>query len=199
MYQHCNCFSLQSWDPIEQWVVTSYSKSVWLPSRSKNTLWNLLLAFCGLSQHKKGSDPGFLIDVAIFQINLLFSERYRVVSLCAWLFQNKESNLSEMKGPGHDWVQTCVLFTTSTTLKQEQYFVRLSFPAHGKKYDAATGSSTFSPSVIFRQRQLWNKAALLHFSSVCSFLCQFGAEVRLYLHVLIGTQYFIPNGLTKDP
>ena len=39
----------------------------------------LLLAFWGqaggLSQSKRRSDPGFLIDVAIFQINLLFSER----------------------------------------------------------------------------------------------------------------------------
>ena len=56
-------------------------------SRSKNTLWKRLflrpfilnVAFWGqaggLSQSKRRSDPGFLIDVAIFQINLLFSER----------------------------------------------------------------------------------------------------------------------------
>lgn len=49
-------------------------------SRSKNTLWKppspgFLGQASRLSQSKRRSDPGFLIDVAIFQINLLFSER----------------------------------------------------------------------------------------------------------------------------
>ena len=161
-------------------------------SRSNNTLWNPpflrpLCSFLG-SCHKTRSDPGFLIDVAIFQINLLFSVRSSF--LCAWLFGGgeQEQPVRKWKAEALDMTECrLVSFTTYTnkTLCCFSEFVCFSGPDLGKKWDnAGTEVTTFSfffSSVIYPKEKtktsLWNKA--LHLSYVYSFSCLSGGEVRI--------------------
>ena len=152
---------------------------------SLRPLCSLLVGSC----HKTRSDPGFLIDVAIFQINLLFSVRSSSF-LCAWLFGGgeQEQPVRKWKAEALDMTECrLVSFTTYTnkTLCCFSEFVCFSGPDLGKKWDnAGTEVTTFSfffSSVIYptekTKTSLWNKA--LHLSYVYSFSCPSGGEVRI--------------------